>query len=231
MIGLLDAAISGTGIYSIPEAARYAKMKPSSLRNWFAGGTDRAPIRESVIDSPDFKAITFLDLVEAVAIRTFRADHNVSFQRIRQAIITAKEKYGIDNPFAHEHHKTVLVGHDLHIRFGDDVNALVQISGKNIGQKTFRTCIEAYMKDLKFDANGIANLYTPYAYRNQEIIMTPRMHFGEPVVYENGYTAKTLYKAAIAEGSIERAAHIYDVTPESVEAAYRYFSQELALAA
>ena len=43
MISLLEAA-KDAGVYSIPEAARYAKMHQNSLRNWFAGGRDRAPL-------------------------------------------------------------------------------------------------------------------------------------------------------------------------------------------
>jgi uncharacterized protein (DUF433 family) len=229
MISLLNAA-KDTGVYSIPEAARYAKMHQSSLRNWFAGGSDRAPLRTTEIDSPDFKAITFLDLIEAVAIRSFRVDYNVSFQKIREAIKNAKEKYDIDHPFAHERHKTVLVGKDLHIFLPEDVNNPVQLTGKGIGQKSMRPCIEAYMKDLEFDLKGMAKLYTAFRYKNQEVILSPTFHFGEPAIRENGYTAETLYRAAIAEGSFERAAELYEASVDAVDAAYRYWSSELSAA-
>jgi uncharacterized protein (DUF433 family) len=229
MVSVLDAAMD-TGLYSIPEAARYAKMHQNSLRNWFAGGSDREPIRKLEIDSPDFKAITFLDLIEAVAIRSFRVDYNVSFQKIREAVRNAKDKYGIDHPFAHEKHKTVLVGKDLHIFIGEDADP-VQLTGKLIGQKSMKPCIEAYIKDLEFDLSGMAKLYTAFRYKDQQVIMTPKFHFGEPAIRENGYTAKTLYGAAIAEGSLERAAELYEATVNAVEAAYRYCNSELALAA
>src|SRR5258708_12947907 len=170
MVSVLDAA-TDTGLYSIPEAARYAKMHQNSLRNWFAGGSDREPIRKPEIDSPDFKAITFLDLIEAVAIRSFRVDYNVSFQKIREAVRNAKEKYGIDHPFAHEKHKTVLVGKDLHIFLGEDADNPVQLTGKLIGQKSMKPCIEAYIKDLEFDLRGMPKFSTPFRYKTQQVII------------------------------------------------------------
>ena len=205
-------------------------MHTKSLRNWFTGAGGRPPIREAEIDSPDFRAITFLDLIEAVAIRSLRVDYKISFQKIREAIKTAKERYGIEHPFAHEKHKTVVVGSDLHIYLPEDANNPVQLTGKLIGQKSLKQCIEAYMKDLEFDLDGMARLYTAFRYKGQEIILTPQVHFGEPAIRENGYTATTLYKAAIAEGSLERAAELYEVGVDAVEAAYRYCNAELALA-
>jgi uncharacterized protein (DUF433 family) len=61
--------------------------------------------------------------------------------------------------------------------------------------------------------------------------MNPSVHFGDPIVQSHGYTAQTLYQAALAEGGIARAASIYEVSEVAVEAAYRYFNQELGVAA
>ena len=87
------------------------------------------------------------------------------------------------------------------------------------------------MKELDFDEAGLAKLYTAYTHNGQDIVMNPFVHFGEPILKDNGYTAQTLYRAAIAEGGIEKAANIYEVSTASVEAAYRYFNQELGAAA
>lgn len=230
MISLLDAA-KDTGLYSLPEAARYAKMHPNTLKTWFGAVSDRVPLRESEIDSPDFRAITFWDLIEAVAIRSFRVDYNISFHKIREALKNAKAEHKIDHPFAHRNHKTVVIGKDLHIFLPEDAENPVQLTGKLHGQKSMKPCIEAYMKDLEFDVAGMARLYTAFRYKDQEVILTPKFHFGEPAMRENGYTAETLYRAAVAEGSLERAAELYEVTVDSVDAAYRYWNSELGLAA
>ena len=110
MIDLLQAATTGHGVYSLPEAARYAKMHQKTLRSWFCGGTDRAALRPGEINSLEFKAITFLEFVEALAIRSLRRDYSVSLQKIRAAINTAQDRYGVNHPFAHKAHRTPLGG-------------------------------------------------------------------------------------------------------------------------
>ncbi len=231
MIDLFHAATSGVGVYSLSEAARYAKMHEATLRNWFCEVSGRKALRQGEITAGDFKAITFLEFVEAVAIRSLRVDYRVSLQKIREAISNAEQKYGISHPFAHRDHRTVLVGSDLHIFLKEDQENPVQLTGKIVGQKSFRTCIEAYMKELDFDADGLAKLYRAYSFKQESVVMNPTAHFGEPIVRSCGYTAQTLYRAAIAEGGISRAANIYQVSEDAVEAAYRYFNQELGAAA
>lgn len=92
MIDLVHAASEGLGIFSIPEAARYARMHPNTLRNWFCPTSKRQPLRPREIRSEEFKAITFVEFIEALAIRSFRVDYKVSFQKIREAITNARAK-------------------------------------------------------------------------------------------------------------------------------------------
>jgi uncharacterized protein (DUF433 family) len=229
---LLDAATQGIGIYSIPEAARYARMHVNTLRHWFGqAGVDRETLYASEVKSEELKAISFLDFVEVLAVRALRVDYGVSLQRIREALREAKDRYNIQHLFARKEHKTVLIGKDLHILFKEDPKNPVQITGQLKGQKSFRECIEVYMRDLDFDDNGLARIYKAYRFENEDIVLNPRVHFGEPVLRSSGYTAHTLYRAALTEGSIERAAVLYQVSVEAIEAAYRYWSSELGLAA
>lgn len=86
------------------------------------------------------------------------------------------------------------------------------------------------MRDLKFSKGGLAELYTAFRFEDQAVIMNPAFSFGEPVMKENGYPAHVLWRAVIAEGSVERAAELYEASVGSVEAAYRYCSGELGMA-
>jgi hypothetical protein len=183
------------------------------------------------IESPDRKVLSFFELIEAVAIRSLRIDYCVSLQKIREALETANAKYGIQHLFARKEHKTVLIGRDIHIFLEDDPESPVQLTGKHKGQKSLKECIEMYMRDLDFDATGLAKIYTAFRFEKEEVILNPKVNFGEPTMRKSGYTAKTLYLAAVAEGSVARAAHLYDVSEVEVEAAYRYCSTELSLAA
>ena len=230
-MNFLSAATTGAGIYSLSEAAKYAKMHPNTLRKWFGGESARVPLRAREIECADFKAITFVEFVETVAIRSLRVDYGVSFHKIREALRVAKGEFGVDYPFAQQQHKTILIGQDLHIFLPEDPANPVQLTGRMKRQKSFRTCIEGYMEDLDFDERGMAKIYTAYRFKDQRVVMNPKMHFGEPLLRASGYTAKTLYQAAVAEGSIARAAHLYEVPHDEVEAAYRYWNSDLGNAA
>ena len=231
MVDLLLAATSGIGVYSVAEAACYARMPVATLNAWFFGHQKRAPMRASGIAVDDTRAITFVDFVEALAIRALRVDHKISLQKVREAIGTARDRYGIDHPFARRDHRTVLVGKELHIFLKEDAANPVGLTGRDAGQKSFTPCIEAYMQDLDFDEHGLARLYTAFVYENQKVVMNPKINFGEPMMMENGISAETLWRAAVAEGGFERAAEIYEVKVEAVRAAYRYCNGELGMAA
>lgn len=231
MVTTLQAATEGLGVYTLAEAARYARMPQLTLNRWFFGGGERQPLREAGITAEAGKRITFVDFVEALAIRSLRADHDVPLQKIKEAIRNARDRYGIVHPFAHEDHKTVLVGRDLHIFLKEDPTNPVGLTGRDLGQKSMKPCIEAYMKDLEYDEQGLARLYRAYAWNGENVVMNPKMHFGEPTLAGCGYTAETLWSAAVAEGSIARAAEIYEVPEAAVEAAYRYWNQVLSSAA
>ncbi len=81
------------------------------------------------------------------------------------------------------------------------------------------------MKDLDYDANGYAVLYRAFIFRDQIIELNPKIRFGAPCVASSGYSAETLWRAAVTEGSIEKAADLYEVPAAAVEAAYLYWNQ------
>lgn len=231
MVDIVTAATQGLGVYTIAEAARYARMPAATLHAWFFRKTGRGPLRRSSVRCDDFRAISFLDFVEAVAIRSLRVDHGVSLQTIREALDNAERRLGIRHLLAHRDHRTVVVGRDIHVYLKDDPAHPVGLTGRDVGQKSFTTCIEAYMDDLEFNRKGLAQLYRVFSFKDQQVIMDPRIRFGEPVLATCGHTAETLWRAAVAEGSIERAAELYEVEADAVAAAYRYCNKELGLAA
>jgi uncharacterized protein (DUF433 family) len=223
---IIETVRTSGGLYSIPEAAKYARMPAATLSYWLYGDRVHTALRQSQIDADEGRFLTFLEFAEALAIRDLRANHHVSLPKIRQAIEEAKTTYKIDYPFANKKHKTYLIGKDLHITVTDELD-LVQISGKGRGQKQMRPCLEQFMRDLEFDAKDTASAYTAYRWNSGKrggkqiiISMNPAYCFGEPVVVGTGYRARTLWRAAVAEGSEEKAAENYDV--DSVIAASRY---------
>lgn len=232
---LEETVKSVSGLYTVSEAALFARMPAVTLRNWLFGSKSQSSLRRSIIPKEEGRFLTFLEFVEALAIRTLRNSYNISLQRIRTAIDEAKETYNIPYPFANKAHKTVLIGGELHIFIGEAQNP-VQLTGKGRKQQSFKPCIEQFMRDLEFDENDIAKAYIAYRYpvpnegRTVNVSMNPRFCFGEPIVQGTGHRAETLWRAALAEGSEEKVAEYYEVDLASVVAACRY-CEDLKMAA
>lgn len=222
-----ESVRAAAGLYTVKEAALYAKMPANTLANWLYGDKSHQAVRGSRIPKSEGKFLTFLEFVEALAIRTLRNAHGLSLQKIRSGLEIAKMEYGIDYPFANKHHRTFISGGDLHITIGENPNP-VQITGRNKRQQSIRPCIEQFMQDLVFDDKNTASEYIAYRYpvpsekTTINVTMNPRYCFGDPVVAETGYRAETLWRAAVAEGSEARAAEFYEVEPHEVVAACRY---------
>ena len=243
-----ETVVNASGLYTVAEAAAFAKIPVPTLNYWLFGNKGHTPLRPPTIAKEDGKFITFMDFVEALAIRTLRNSYGFSLQNIRGAVEEAKQSYGIEYPFANQHHRTIISGGELHIIFGDDPNP-VQISGNPKHQKSFRPVIEEFMEDMKFDEQKLAISYTAYRYlpppqpesdttvslptiqpKIINIVMNPNYCFGEPIVEGTCHRAETLWKSAKAEGAIEKAALYYEVPIDAVRAAFR-FCEDIKMAA
>jgi uncharacterized protein (DUF433 family) len=224
---LEDTVKSASGLYTVAEAALYAKIPVNTLCYWLYGDRSHAALRGSLIPKTEGRFLTFLEFVEALAVRTLRNTYGLSLQKIRGALELAKQEYHVDYPFANREHKTFLIGSDLHIIVGDNLNP-VQITGKNKRQQSMRQCIEQFMRDLQFDDKRTAVSYIAYRYpvpneqRTINVTMNPRYCFGDPVVEGTGHRAETLWRASVAEGSEQRASELYEVKLDEVIAACRY---------
>ena len=167
------------------------------------------------------KTLGFLDFVQAVAIRTIRRERSVPLPKIREAVERAEKVYKLTNIFARPH-CTVLFDGDIHI-YPEGCDSPVQITGKRLNQMGMRPIVEPYQRDLSFDVNGLARLFTAFKFEDQSVIIDPAVRFGEPYVKSCGYAARTFYDAVLSEGGITEAAKAFDVPSQAVEAAYRYY--------
>lgn len=217
MIMIEDMIGGGTGLYTLSEAAKYARMSPITLSRWFKGDG----YCERVFSLEESKVINFLDFVQALAVRNLRLHYKVPLQKIRDAVDCAVKEFNITHPFAHEH-TTYLFEKEIWIQPAG--KEIVQISGKQHHQSGFTAVIEGFYKDISFDPKtGFADKYRAYHRGAHEIVMNPKMRFGEPILDNCGYTPEALFEAAKTEGSIESAAKIYGVSKEQVEICVEYF--------
>ena len=168
------------------------------------------------------RLVSFLDLVQTLAIREIRNQHKVQLSKFRQALHFAETNLGLKHPFA-RHHCTYLYGDDLVIRRTHDEEDFVEASGKRRGQRLF-AFVEMYLKSLDFTPDGLAYKYRIFASNHPEpvlVTMDPKVRFGEPLL-PSGYTALTISGAIKTEGGVERAAEAYGIRVEEVEAAYQF---------
>jgi uncharacterized protein (DUF433 family) len=221
-----DTVKEATGLYTIGEAAIYAKMPVTTLGYWLYGDRNHPALRQTLIAKEEGRFLTFLEFVEALAVRTLRHTYNLPLQQIRTALDICKKEYKIEYPFSDKEHQTSISGKELLINFKDNPNP-VQLTGRNKRQQSFRPCVEPFMRDLVFDNQRTAKAYIAHRYpvpneQTINIIMNPSYCFGDPVVDGTGYRAETLWKAAVAEGSEAKAAEFYEVSVNQVIAACRY---------
>lgn len=222
-MNIIESVKQEAGLYTLGQAAMFARMPVNTLNYWLYGTKTSDPLRASQIPREEGKFITFLEFVEALAIRSLRREHNVTLPKIREAIKEAQDRYSIQYPFAQQTHKTVIVGRDIHILLNNDVVA--GLSGRDKAQRSFKPFLEPYMRNLRFDAAQMACEFIAHRYGDGDrvIRMNPKKGFGEPLVANTGYPAETLWRAAVAEGSIEKACQYYEVDAESVAAACDYW--------
>jgi uncharacterized protein (DUF433 family) len=208
----------GIGLYTPGEAALYARVQTRLLNRWLFGSRDgEAVVDRQLRHGEGDRFVTFLDFVQALAVRDIRKRYGIPLQKIRDGIDRARREYGVPYPLAMKH-VTGLYGGDLMINVGE---SQIQLTGREAGHHMLKPITELYMKDLSFDAHEMAAEYRAYQHGDRKITMNPKVRFGEPLL-QCGYTARTLWEAEMSEGGIESAAEAYGVEPADVEAAVRY---------
>jgi uncharacterized protein (DUF433 family) len=212
----------GLGIYSVSEAATYARVSTEKFVRWIIGTSARRPAVLSRLepDKNPERWITFLDFVQAMAIRDIRiARPHLPLEKIRETVEMSRSKFGISYPFARKH-TTYLLGDEL--RLNIEGVGLIEATGDHKSQMNIRPVVEKYLEDLSFDADGWAKVYTPFKWKEHSIIFDPQKHFGAPYVKPGRHTVATLCEAYEIEGSYKAAAKAYGVKIEAVEAAVKY---------
>ncbi|HEX8916283.1 MAG TPA: DUF433 domain-containing protein [Humisphaera sp.] len=215
----------GVGLYTAAEAAMYAHVPVQTMSRWLFGNKKGEAVLRPQMGGKD-RIVTFLDFVQSITIRQILADPDIklSLDNIRRGIEVARETYGVEYPLATEH-RAAVYGDKLLIRIGgeDDDEEFVQVSGREAHHKMIQKIVRVYMKDFSFGPDGLASVYTPFRHEGVGVSLNPQIRFGEPLVPSCGYSVRTLWGAARAEGSLEAAAKEYGVRVEEVEAAYRYY--------
>ena len=222
-----DQPLLNKGIYTTRQAARYARIRPPMMARWIHGSqAGQSAIRPELADDPD-RFVTFLDFVQALAIRAIRHDRKLSLQLIREVVRIAERDYNLLYPFARKH-TTYLFGNDIVIRIADDT--IIQVSGNYKHHQLIKPVVELYADDLVYETGPLPTRFEAFKYEGRTIMIDPAVRFGEPMVMSCNYPVDVLLTAVETEGTAELAAAAYEIDKDDVVAAQRYDDCLLAVA-
>ena len=227
---------NGTGIYTLPEAARLINVPARKIHRWLYGysylkksgeGKTQAfsnPLWLPQLSKADYEAevIGFNDLLEVRFVAAF-VEHGVSLLVVRRCLETARELFGVDYPMTSGSFKT-----DGKTIFADAMEksikegALLDLKSR---QLAFKDIISPSLyAGIEYDGKRASKWY-PQG-RRQHVVLDPSRQFGSPIVDETGIATEVLFASYLAEGqtpqAVTQTARVYEVPVNLVGAAIRF---------
>jgi uncharacterized protein (DUF433 family) len=214
--------------YSIPEAAHYLQMPPSTLRWWVkgwaycteAGQQFSSPlIALPTLPEQGPLLLSFVNVVEAHVLDALRRGHRIAMHRVREALSYLEEHFPSSHPLADQRFETD--GIDLFI---DKYGQLINISQD--GQLAMRNVLRMYLNRIERNAAGVpVKLYLFTRSRQADepkvVAMDPYVSFGRPVLVGTGIPTAVIAERYKAGESIQALADDYERPPYDIEEAIR----------
>ncbi len=222
-----DFRLINRGVYSMREAHRLTGVPIRRIRRWARGyyfdsrGRRRYSPPAVTTEIPKGmgpSAITFADLLEVRFLNAFR-ESGVSWPAIRIASKRAADILGISHPFSSRRFSTD--GRTILAEFVSETGDEVLLDLVR-NQYELRRIIERYLHGaIEFDSRDEPVRWWPVAGSNR-IVIDPRRALGAPIVDVEGVPTSVLARSAEVEDSVEVAAVLFDVDPESVAEAVEF---------
>lgn len=214
--------------YSIPEAAHYLQMPPSTLRSWVKGWAYRteggARFSSPLIVLPPLPGrgpllLSFVNVVEAHVLDALRRGHRLAMLKVRDALSYLEAHFPSTHPLADQHFET----DGMHL-FLEQYGQLINISQD--GQLAMREVLRVYLTRIERDAAGIpVKLYlftrTRQADEPKVVAIDPYVSFGRPVLVGTGIPTAVIADRYKAGESMQTLAEDYERPPHDIEEAIR----------
>src|SRR5919106_6230181 len=147
------------GLYTVPEAARLAGIPSRTLTNWVRGYRypvdGRSAKARPVIHPPARDALSFVNLVEALALAGYR-EAGVPMQRVRKALDYAARM--MEEPHVLASERVLTDGKELFWEYQErsrDIGPdLVNLSRQ--GQKVFPEAVMRYLRQVEWAPDRFA---------------------------------------------------------------------------
>lgn len=226
--------IIGTGVYSLPLAARLVGEDARALRRWVLGYS-RKYKGEQVQSEPLWThqlananlpgdVIGFRDLLELRMVSAF-VRHGVSLKVIRATLGAATQLFGQGYPLTDQRFLTD--GKRIFLQAvadASDASPMLDVLGR---QFVFSDIIKPSLyAGIEYGQDGAVRWYP--LRKKKTIVLDPALQFGTPVIADAGVPTDTIYAAYLAEGQDKAmVARVFDISPELVNDAVE-FEQKLA---
>jgi uncharacterized protein (DUF433 family) len=211
--------------YAVSEAAHYLQIPEATLRSWTVGR--HYPVRKGdrffepviVVASRHPLMLSFVNLVEAHVLDAIRSEYKVALPAVRNAIGFLRRELDSKHPLAEQKFETD--GKDLFIR---KLGALIAVSRD--GQGAMPDILEAYLKRIDWDVQGLAARLYPFTRQRdltqpKVIMIDPRISFGRPVLAGTGIRTELIAERYKAGDSMDQLARDYGRDRAEIEEAVR----------
>jgi uncharacterized protein (DUF433 family) len=217
--------------YTLLEAAAYARVRPTTAKEWVRGRSERAAIgRRSaaaiiVPASGDPLRLSFINLVELFVLADLRRVHRLPLQRVRTALRYVERELGIERPLVHAEFRTN--GVDLFVdHLVDDRGVAKLINASGSGQLAIREALQTRLARVEWDRQKIAARLFPFVRgesvpQPRTIVIDPRTGFGRPVIANTGIRTSVVASRFRAGESAPDLARDYNVELGQIEDAVR----------
>ncbi len=221
----VETNLIGTGLYTVPEAARLVHAPVRSIHRWLRGYSYRrgnephsvGPLWRGDLEPVDGTiALSFYDLLEARMVAAFRR-RGVSWPAIRLAARRAEECLQSHHPFILQAFKTDGQRIFAEIREAGEV----RLFDLNKAQYALRDVVaQSLFRGIEFEDNHPIRWYPSEG--NGRVVVDPERSFGRPVIERSGVPTEVLAQAVSVEESIERVAYLYEVDSRDVRDAVEF---------
>jgi len=214
--------------YSIPEAAHYLQMPPSTLRRWGKGWVYRTDagkrFSSSLLVLPEPPArgsllLSFVNVVEAHVLDALRREHRIAMHKVREALSYLEAHFPSPHPLADQTFET----DGMHL-FIEKYGPLINISQD--GQLAMHNILRVYLSRIERDAAGVpVKLYLFTRARQADepnvVAIDPYVSFGRPVLVGTGIPTAVIADRYKAGESIQALAEDYECASRDIEEAIR----------
>lgn len=215
----------GVGLYTVAEASKLTGTPARTIRRWARGYSYRRNEKERK-QPPVWRAdlepirgqqpLTFLDLMEARFIRSFR-EYGVSWPAIREAARRAQEMY--EDRHAFTRHRFRTDGKAIFQQIEEEGH--VKLFDLNRETWVFREMVEPSLyAGVEFHAEQMARWYPV---ESRSIVIDPALAFGRPILAKEGVSTEIIAAEVAANDNDEDAiARWYKIPARAVRAAVEY---------